>query len=89
MDEKLNKKEVEKLYEQLGNEPSVSNTNDNLLDWLRKNNPDQQIVSQETGKKKPCKSCGNNKKTIIVLIVIGFTLMLAGHGLFTLLGNIF
>jgi len=87
----MEKKEIEKLYDQIGNQPDKKKyRTENMLKWLNQNNvqDDENLVIKKQ-KKKSISKCGENKTTIIVLIGVMFLVMLAGHGLFTLLSNLF
>lgn len=87
----MEKNEIEKLYDQIGNQPDKKKSRtQNMLNWLNQNNvqdDDNLVVKKQ--KKKSISKCGENRTTIIVLIIVMFLVMLAGYGLFTLLDNLF
>lgn len=87
----INKKEVVDLIESLGNEPKQSNSVQNPLNWLQQNNPLNQSTGEPIKSKPGCKSgkCGTGPKTIAAIVAIILVIMLAGHGLFSLVENLF
>jgi hypothetical protein len=90
-----NKKEIVELLNSVGNEPAEHKSNSKVVDWLNRNNPLGEIFEEPIDAAKPkkagCKSgkCGTGPKTMIAIGVIVFLVMLAGHGFFTLIENIF
>lgn len=80
------KKETLELIDSLGNEPKNRNSSSNIIEWMEQNNPLTNMEGQPEQKGK-CKTgkCGKNGTSIAVVSVILFVVMLAGHGLFTLI----
>jgi hypothetical protein len=81
------KKEITNLIDSIGNEPMEQKHNNNF-NWFQENNTFEEPIDSQKKKKPGCKSgkCGNNTWGIIVAIILALLLMLAGHGLFELLG---
>ena len=86
----INKEETEHLIDALGNEPEQNTNTPDFTEWIHRNNP-LSDVSKSTTNKSKCASgkCGNNKRTLAIVSVILFVVMLAGYGLFTFIGNLF
>jgi len=85
----IEKLEINQLIDSLGNEPRPKEGTADFVEWMGKNNPLSDI--SQSDKKPKCKSgkCGNNKFTFTIVGIIVVVLMLAGHGLFTLIEKLF
>ena len=83
----VNKKEIVELIDALGNDAPKNFNQGNPVNWLTNQDTVENPIPSPTTKKGGCKSgrCGTSAKTIISIGVIVISLMLAGHGLFTLI----